>query len=85
MKSIFEVKTTSKEEVLDITGKVSSIVAGSGVEEGICYVFVPHTTAGITINENADPDVKKDLLRGFDAMVPRDIRYDHSEGIPALI
>lgn len=66
--------------MLDITGKIAEVVGDSGVSEGLCHIFVPHTTAALTINENADPDVRSDMLRAFSRIVPDDIEYDHSEG-----
>jgi len=64
---------------VDITSAVKDAVAASSVRDGLCQVFVPHTTAGITINENADPDVMKDLLAGLEHMVPH-LSYRHAEG-----
>ncbi len=74
------VNTASQEELVDITYKVQKIVADSGVEDGICVVFTLHTTCGLTINENADPDVKKDLLFGFSKISPKYPEYRHFEG-----
>ena len=75
------VKTHSRSELIDITGLVQETVTGSKVKDGVCYVFVPHTTAGITINENADPDVKKDILMKLDKTIESNDRdYYHSEG-----
>ena len=74
------VKTRTHCELLDITPQVASIVRKSGVKNGICFVFVPHTTAGVTINENADPDVIRDIIMELDKMVPRDDGYAHQEG-----
>lgn len=66
---------------MDITGEVQQAVAASGIKEGICTVFVPHTTAGITINENADPDVVADVLYALDKAVPwTSSHYRHGEG-----
>jgi secondary thiamine-phosphate synthase enzyme len=65
--------------LINITQQVARVVGESGLGEGICQVFVPHTTAGITINENADPDVVADLLAGLAAMVPK-LAYRHGEG-----
>jgi secondary thiamine-phosphate synthase enzyme len=79
MESI-QVKTTKQCELLDITSQVESVVRKSEVKSGICYVFVPHTTAGVTINENADPDVVKDILMEFDKIVPLEDNYLHTEG-----
>ena len=73
--------TTSKQcEMLDITSEVESMVKKSGVTSGVCYVFVPHTTAGITINENADPDVVRDIITGLDRIIPLHDNYLHGEG-----
>ncbi len=75
-----QVKTTKQCELLDITSQVESVVRKSEVKSGICYVFVPHTTAGVTVNENADPDVVKDILMEFDKIVPLEDNYLHVEG-----
>jgi secondary thiamine-phosphate synthase enzyme len=73
--------TTSKQcEMLDITSEVESMLKKSGVTSGVCYVFIPHTTAGITINENADPDVVKDIIMELDKIVPLHDNYLHAEG-----
>ena len=73
--------TTSKQcEMLDITSEVESMLKKSGVTSGVCYVFVPHTTAGITINENADPDVVRDIITGLDRIIPLHDNYLHGEG-----
>ena len=66
--------------MIDITGKVSDIVTASGMTSGLCTAFVPHTTCGITINENADPAVKKDILKELGKIVPRSDGYLHGEG-----
>ena len=70
---------TPPEGFIDITRKVAEIVRRSQVKQGICQVFVPHTTAGVTINENADPDVVDDLLSALNTMAPA-LRYRHGEG-----
>jgi len=75
-----EVPTRARTQFLDITGIVASEVAKSGVNTGICYIYVPHTTAGLTINENADPDVARDILAGLARLVPATGDYRHSEG-----
>jgi secondary thiamine-phosphate synthase enzyme len=75
-----QVKTTKQCELLDITSQIESVVRKSEVKSGICYVFVPHTTAGVTINENADPDVVKDILMEFEKIVPLKDNYLHAEG-----
>ena len=70
---------TPEEGFIDITGQVRKIVAAGNVQNGLCQIFVPHTTAGVTINENADPDVVTDMLAALKQMVP-DLPYRHSEG-----
>jgi len=79
MKEI-QVRTHSRSELVDITAEVSLAARESGVEAGWVTAFVTHTTAGITINENADPDVGADLLAALEKMVPRHGAYRHSEG-----
>jgi secondary thiamine-phosphate synthase enzyme len=74
------VATHKQVQFLDLTAKIESEVASSGVFEGICYLFVPHTTAGVTINENADPDVVRDLTVTLEKLVPRHGDYRHGEG-----
>ena len=74
------VKTSRRTEWVNVTSEVSRAVAASGVTSGVCHVFVPHTTAGITINEGDDPDVARDMEAAFDRMVPRDAGYRHYEG-----
>ena len=70
---------TPAEGFIDITGQVRKIVAADAVQNGLCQVFVPHTTAGVTINENADPDVVADMLAALNQMVPS-LPYRHCEG-----
>ena len=67
-------------QLVDITSDVDSVVKKSGVKHGICRVFVPHTTAGVTINENADPDVAADLIDGLARIAPANEGYRHAEG-----
>jgi len=75
------VATASRNQIVDITGKVAAFVQESGIQDGLCVVYVPHTTAAVSINENADPDVKHDVLEKLTAMIPqREQYYDHSEG-----
>jgi secondary thiamine-phosphate synthase enzyme len=74
------IKSHAKQEFLDVTDRVNDAVSQSGVEEGICVVYAAHTTAGITINEHADPDVAADILTRLDAMVPPQVNYKHAEG-----
>ena len=75
----FEVPTSSRSQMIDITARVQEIVRRSGITEGICVVYVPHTTAGITVNENADPAVAADILEHLEKLVPQG-RYRHGEG-----
>lgn len=73
-------RTHARTEMVDITSKIQQSVKESGIESGICTVFVPHTTAGITINENADPDVVSDILKEVNKIVPFEDGYLHMEG-----
>jgi len=75
-----QVKTTRRTEWVNITPEVNRCVAASGISSGVCHIYVPHTTAGITINEGDDPDVARDMEAAFDRMVPRDAGYKHYEG-----
>ncbi len=74
---MIEVRTTSHRQMVDITARVAAAIEGSG--DGLCHVFVPHTTAAVVINESADPDVARDLVAAYEAMVPA-IRFAHAEG-----
>jgi len=74
------VKTTSRISLVNITSGINDAVRASGVVSGICMVFCPHTTAGLTINENADPDVVCDMIMKTTKMVPKEEGYKHSEG-----
>jgi secondary thiamine-phosphate synthase enzyme len=74
------VVTRSRTEFVDITGEVSGAVSKSGVREGMAYIYCPHTTAAITINENADPSVKRDVLNHLAGLVPVDGDFHHAEG-----
>ena len=75
-----EVPTSARTELVDITSQVQEAVARSGVQEGMCHIYVSHTTAGLLINENADPNVREDILRSLEALVPPEARYRHREG-----
>ena len=75
-----KVETSSKVELIDITVKVKKIVEKFGEESGLVVLNVPHTTAGITINENADPDVKRDIVKELNKIVPFEDDYAHREG-----
>ena len=70
----------AQERLEDITAQVNNIVRRWKIEEGLCHLYVPHTTAGIIVNENADPDVGRDILERLEALVPRRGRYHHAEG-----
>ena len=74
------VKTAAHTQMIDITREVAGCIADSGVKEGLCLLFVPHTTAAVTINENADPDVKTDIMREIGKIVPWEDGYRHYEG-----
>ena len=76
----FTVQSKSRTAFIDITAAVQQFAAGKGVKDGVITVFVPHTTAGVTINENADPDVTADMETVLDRMVPWTGGYRHSEG-----
>lgn len=75
-----EVSTRSRNEFIDITSRISDELKKTGVQNGTCYVYMPHTTAGLTINENADPDVTRDILAGLTRLVPMKGDYRHAEG-----
>jgi len=75
-----QLKTARRTEWVNITSELNRCVAGSGVSRGFCHLYVPHTTAGITINEGDDPDVARDMEAAFDRMVPREVGYKHYEG-----
>ena len=75
-----EVRTRKREELVDLTREIGEIAAASGRREGVCLVFVPHTTAGVAINEHADPDVKTDILMTLGKIVPDSLPYAHAEG-----
>jgi secondary thiamine-phosphate synthase enzyme len=77
---IIEIRTRAKEEFVDLTSEVGRVVTGSGIASGVCVVTVPHTTAGVTVNENADPDVRVDLLLTLRRIVPDSLAYAHAEG-----
>jgi secondary thiamine-phosphate synthase enzyme len=74
------VKTDTRTELVDITQGVQRMVAESGVRSGVCYVYVPHTTAAVTINENTDPNVGRDILKELNKIIPFDDDYGHGEG-----
>lgn len=75
-----QVKSKARNELIDITSQVGKVVDESGIAEGICVVVVPHTTAGVTVNENVDPSVKSDIIAKLGELVPAGDRYRHREG-----
>lgn len=75
-----KVSSDRREQLQDITDRVNAALGEAGVSEGICQLFVTHTTAGIIVNENADPDVGRDLLGWLDRIVPQNGDYRHAEG-----
>ncbi|MEW6599371.1 MAG: secondary thiamine-phosphate synthase enzyme YjbQ [Nitrospirota bacterium] len=74
------IKTRSRTELVNITSDVQKIVNESGVKEGVCHIYVPHTTAGVTINEGADPSVVKDIVSTLNKLIPHSGNYLHAEG-----
>ncbi|MDD5101129.1 MAG: secondary thiamine-phosphate synthase enzyme YjbQ [Syntrophales bacterium] len=76
----FTLRTNARCEMIDITDRVAMLLKESGIRDGNCRVFVPHTTAAVTINENADPDVPRDILASLDRIVPLSDHYRHAEG-----
>jgi secondary thiamine-phosphate synthase enzyme len=79
MKEI-SLQTHSRVEMIDITAAVQKAVGEEKIEEGICLVYTPHTTAAVTINENADPDVPRDIISALEKIVPQNANYKHAEG-----
>jgi secondary thiamine-phosphate synthase enzyme len=75
-----KIKTTERLALVDITADVNRVLAKIGSDDGLCNLFVPHTTAAVIISENWDPDVTSDLLKQLERVVPRDAGYKHSEG-----
>ncbi len=76
----FEVRTTRRAQLLNITERVAEAVERSSIENGVCHVFVPHTTAGVTINEGADADVAADVESHLAELVPKEAVFEHAEG-----
>jgi secondary thiamine-phosphate synthase enzyme len=74
------VRTERRTQLLDVTAGVAKLVQDSGVQSGVCYVYVPHTTAGVLINENDDPDVAADIEAALARLVPQSAGYRHAEG-----
>jgi len=78
--TILQVKTGSKTELIDITADIESRLRSEGIDEGLCFLFVPHTTAAVTINEHADPSVRSDIVMVLNKIVPWKEAYRHLEG-----
>jgi len=76
----FQVRTSAQTEFIDITRPVQEAIKKAGVEDGICFIFIPHTTAAVTINENADPSVVQDIIMELNKIVPSKDQYHHLEG-----
>jgi secondary thiamine-phosphate synthase enzyme len=76
----FQVRTSKQTEFVDITRSVEEACQKTGLKDGVCIIFIPHTTAAITINENADPSVPKDIVMELNKIVPFEDRYQHLEG-----
>jgi secondary thiamine-phosphate synthase enzyme len=74
------IKTNKRIELIDITDKIQGVVSKAKIANGICILFCPHTTAGVTINENADPSVRLDIIAALNKLVPENAGYSHSEG-----
>lgn len=74
------VKSKQRIEMIDITGDIETAIKESGVKSGVCYVYVPHTTAGVTINEGADPSVQRDIMYMLSRLIPHEFTYAHREG-----
>lgn len=77
---VLDIETSKKTELRDITSRVQKVIDEQKVTSGVCNVFCPHTTAGLTINENADPSVKKDIISHLNELVPQNKSYLHLEG-----
>jgi secondary thiamine-phosphate synthase enzyme len=76
----FEIRTERRVQLFDVTNQVAQLVERSGVSEGVCHVFIGHTTAGVTINEGADVNVARDIEAQLGRIVPKDSNYRHEEG-----
>lgn len=76
----FQISTRSATDMIDITSRVSDLIRTSGIQEGVAVMFTPHTTAAVTINENADPDVVHDFCAGMDRLFPSSLNLRHTEG-----
>ncbi len=79
MKKI-DIKTNKRNEMIDITDKVAKLIEQYNVDDGVAYIYVPHTTAAVTINEGADPDVQSDIIKKLENLIPKSEDYEHMEG-----
>jgi len=77
---VIEVSTKTRQQLVEVTSAIRELVRRSSVKKGVCFIHVPHTTAGITLNENADPSVAKDILNTLDRLIPVEGDYTHLEG-----
>ena len=80
MVKYINVRSRSRIEFIDITNMVQDVVQETGVKKGLCFLYVPHTTAGITINEGADPSVQRDIQNALSRLIPHEMNYFHREG-----
>ncbi len=80
MVKYLNVKSRQRNEFIDITPRVEEVLQETGIKRGVCYVYVPHTTAGVTINEGADPSVQHDILSTLSGLIPHEGGYHHAEG-----
>jgi secondary thiamine-phosphate synthase enzyme len=80
VKKDLSVKSHQHHELIDLTSEINDLIKKEGISSGFCIIFVPHTTAAVTINEGADPDVKHDILTMLSTLIPRDSGYHHGEG-----
>lgn len=84
-KGTIRVKTSGYMQLVDITRKIEEELAGAKIDEGICYLYNPHTTAGLTINEGADPTVQTDIIKALKEIIPFDLHYQHLENSPSHV
>lgn len=77
---ILSIKTRKRTEFVDITSDINQLIQKSGTDQGLCMIYVPHTTAAVTINESADPSVKSDILMVLNQIIPWEANYRHLEG-----
>jgi secondary thiamine-phosphate synthase enzyme len=73
-------RTSRRTQLINVTNRIQDLVTASGVSSGVCHLYVPHTTAGVLINEGYDPDVASDIEAAFDRIIPPDLKFKHAEG-----